>query len=117
MWQIEPFGDDLRADDNVDRAVVQFAVAFVDRIIVIGVSVKASNFFVRKESGKFCLYALCADAFVDDVGIMTLGAISRHAAAHAADMTRQLVAICVEGEGYGTAGAASLPAAALAECG
>ena len=117
MWQIEPFGDDLRADDNVDRAVVQFAVAFVDRIIVIGVSVKASNFFVRKESGKFCLYALCADAFVDDVGIMTLGAISRHTAAHAADMTCQLMAVSVKREGYEAAGAASLPAAALAECG
>ena len=114
--QVEPFGDDLSAYDDVDSAIIELLIFFFDGVTSLRIAVKPSNNFVRKELSDFGFNEFCADAFVNDVGVMARRATRGDTFGEVAYMAAEFVVVCVESEGHEAARAASRPAAVFAEC-
>lgn len=88
----------MSAYDDVDGAIVKILVFFFDGVAGLHIAVKPSNNFVRKELSDFGFDELCADAFVNDVGVMTRRATRGYAFVEVAYMAAEFVIVCVESE-------------------
>ncbi len=97
----------MSAYDDVDSAIIELLVFFFDGVTSLHIAVKPSNNFVRKEFPDFGFDEFCADAFVDDVGVMTRRTTCRYAFVKGAYMAAEFVVVCVESERHEAARAAS----------
>ena len=71
VGQIEALGNDLGADDDVDCPVVELLVALLDRLLVIGITIKSSDDRFGKESPEFAFDKLRTNALMNDVSMLT----------------------------------------------
>ena len=79
------------------------------------VAVKTGDFGFGEEAGEFGFKEFGAEAFVDEVGFVTLGAGAGDGSGVAAEVADEGVGVGVEGEGEVAVGTEGLPAAVITE--
>lgn len=115
MREVEPAGESLGADEDVDVAGFD-GIVEGGEIVGLGiVAVETGDFGVGEEFGELGLEELGAEAFMNDIDVLAAGAGRGDFLSVAADVTVQGIGVGVEGHGQVAIWAEGLPAAFLAE--
>ena len=98
LGQVEPLGDGLRADDDIDVTVAQVGVAVLHLCARGSVTVKARHGGGLEQFMHLLLDALGADTLVSDVDTLTLRAFEEGLGGVAAEVAAQSEEVVVQGE-------------------
>ena len=115
VGKVEAAGNGLGADEDLDVAGFDVVIESVERVALFVVGVEASDFDFWEEFFKFGFEEFGAEAFVEDAGVVAVGATGRDGFLMAASVAEELVTVGVESEGEETVGAEGLPAAVFAK--
>ena len=85
-WDVKTFGKNLRANHDVDVAVVNFLVTLVERLIGGAVGIKAGDVCPGESLANFVLDEFSANTAKDNTGVSAFGAVGRYIVSASADM-------------------------------
>ncbi len=115
MREVEPAGEGLSTNENIDFPVFDDIVEAGKVVVFIVITVKTSDFSFGKELFEFGFEKLGAKTFMDDAGMMTIRATRGDFLLVATDVTTEHVGIGVEDHGEEAVRAEGLPAAFFAD--
>lgn len=115
MGEVKPAGEGLGANEQVDFAGLDGLIEMGEISTFLIIPVEAGDFGLRKKAAKFGFEELSAETFMDDVGMLAIGATRGDFFFVTTDMTGERIAIGVESHGEIAFRAESLPAATFAD--
>ena len=115
LWEVETAGEGLGADEDLVDTGFDVGIECGEGFGFEVVAVKTGDFGLGKEAGELGFEEFGAEAFVDEVGFVTLGTGTGDRGGVAAEMADEGIGVGVEGEGEVAVGAEGLPAAVITE--
>lgn len=115
MRKVETARNGLGADDNFNVAVFDFVIESVERVAFFVVGVEASDGNFGEELFEFSFEEFGAEAFMEDTGVVTIGARGRDFFLMPASVADERIRVGVESQRKETVGAEGLPAAVFAD--
>ena len=115
LREVEAAGEGLGADEDLVSAGFDVGIERGEGFGFEIVAVKTGDFGLGKEAVELGFEELGTEAFVDEVGLVTLGAGAGNGGGVTAEVTDEGVGVGVEGEGEVAVGAEGLPTAVITE--
>ena len=115
LREVEAAGEGLGADEDLVGTGFDVGIERGEGLGFEIVAVKTGDFSLGKEATEFGFEEFGAEAFVDEVGLVTLGTGTGDRGGVAAEMADEGIGVGVEGEGEVAVGAEGLPAAVITE--
>ena len=115
LREVEAAGEGLGADEDLVGTGFDVGIERGEGFGFEVVAVKTGDFSLGKEAGELGFEEFGAEAFVDEVWLVTLGTGTGDRGGVAAEMADEGIGVGVEGEGEVAVGAEGLPAAVITE--
>ncbi len=113
--KVEATRNGLGADDDLDVAVFDFGIERIEGFAFFVVGVKAGDTSLSKKFVQLAFEEFGAKTFMEDRGVVAVGARGRDFFGKAAGVAEEGVSVGVESEGEETVGAESLPTTVFTE--
>ncbi len=114
--EIEPAGEGLSTNKDVDFAGFNVIIEFGEAGFFVIVAIKTSDFGFGEEAGEFGFEEFGAETFVNNAGVAATGAASRDFFFMAADVTGKEETVSMERHGKIASWTESLPATFFTDC-
>ncbi len=115
VGKVEPAGEGLGADEDVDGAGLDIVVERSKAVAFLIIAIKTGDFGLREEFRELGFEQLGTKALMDNAGVVTFWAARRDFFGVAAEVTAQGIVVGVESEGEVAVWAKSLPTAVLTD--